>query len=188
MPTDPTVRPRPDVPFLVRALADYGVEWVLSGSAVLVLYGADLRPNDLDVVPALDQDNLDRLARLLVDLRALPAYFPEWAEGPSLARCLRWHPEPVTAEQLDHLFVTPHGMLDIPPSITGTYRELAEHATFVEIAGLAVRVCDPGEVLRRLDGSTRRKDVARAREYDAVRERVRRGDPVRPRRAGGVHR
>jgi hypothetical protein len=163
------------VPALVRVLADHGVEWVLSGSAVLVLYGADLRPNDLDVVPALDQDNLDRLARLLVGLRALPAYFPAWAEGPSLAQCLRWRPDPVTPEQIDHLFVTAHGMLDIPPSITGTYRELAEGATFVEVAGLVVRVCDPGEVLRRLDGRARRKDLARAREYDAVRERVRRG-------------
>jgi hypothetical protein len=30
-----------------------GIDWMISGSAVLVLYGADLRPNDLDVVPSL---------------------------------------------------------------------------------------------------------------------------------------
>ncbi|GAA3629189.1 hypothetical protein GCM10022267_14730 [Lentzea roselyniae] len=37
-------------------------ERVLSGSAVLTLYGADLRPNDLDVVPSFDPANLRRIA------------------------------------------------------------------------------------------------------------------------------
>ena len=39
---------------LIRLLHDRDVDWVLSGSAVLALYGADLRPNDLDVVPLPD--------------------------------------------------------------------------------------------------------------------------------------
>lgn len=166
----PPVRPAP----LLRLLHDRGVEWVLSGSAVLALHGADLRPNDLDVVPSLEPDNLRRLADVLVEVAAIPAYFPSRDRMMPLATCRAWRPEPATAEQLDHLFVTRLGMLDVPPKLTGTYAELRPGATVVEVAGVPVLVCAPEEVLGRLPERPRPKDVERAEQYAAVRASLRR--------------
>ncbi len=93
----------------------------MSGSTVPALFGAALAPNDLDVVPALDRANLSRLARLLQELQAGPAFIPPPYKGPTLEQCQAWRPDPATVTQLDHLFVTALGMLDIPPRLTGTY-------------------------------------------------------------------
>ncbi|WP_133851566.1 hypothetical protein [Labedaea rhizosphaerae] len=152
---------------LLRLLYEREIDWVLSGSAVLVLYGADLRPNDLDVVPLLDSANLRRLAEVLLEVDAVPAY---WPDGLSLEDCLAWTPEPPTAGQLDHLFVTSLGMVDIPPASTGSYLELAPNATELELAGVPVCVCAPEAVLDRLPAKPRTKDVARAGQYAVVRE------------------
>jgi hypothetical protein len=169
---DPRQRPRPRLAALVGALAEHEVRWVMTGSTVLAAYGADLVPNDLDVVPALDDANLRRLAELLERVGALPAYGPDWPQRPPLAVCLAWRPEPLTEKNLDHLFVTGLGMLDVPPRITGTYDELIGQATTVEVAGVPVRVCEPEQVLVRLPG-TRRKDRERTAVYETVRQRLR---------------
>lgn len=172
---DPRDRPPLRPAELLRLLRDRGVEWVLSGSTVLTLYGADLRPNDLDVVPDLAPENLDRLAGLLADVGAVPAFFPDWEPGPTLEQCLAWTPRPATAATLDHLFVTRLGMLDVPPEITGTYAHLRAGAREFVLAGVPVWVCDPREVLDRIPDPPRRKDRERAAAYAAVRERLRSG-------------
>lgn len=153
----------------------------MSGSTVPALYGAGLEPNDLDVVPDLEPANLGRLARLLIDVEAIPAYVPEWANGPSLDECRAWRPEPATAEQLDHLFVTTLGMIDIPPSITGTYERLTAGGTTLIIAGVDVLVCHPTEVLDRLPAKQRAKDIARAEIYTDLRHRLATDPTLRPR-------
>ncbi|GAA1299306.1 hypothetical protein GCM10009610_06160 [Pseudonocardia xinjiangensis] len=52
-----------------------------------MLYGATITPNDLDVVPGLDQVNLGRLARMFDKLGAVPAHLPTWPESPSREQC-----------------------------------------------------------------------------------------------------
>lgn len=169
---DPHARPPLQLPAMLRALAEHEIDWVMSGSMVMAVHGADVSPNDLDVVPAPDPANLRRLAGLLTELDAVPAHFPNWEEGPSLQACHDWRPEPPTPAQLDHLFVTRLGMLDVPPSLTGTYEELRAGASLVELEGVPVWVCDPEEVLRRIPDPPRAKDLARAATYAAVRERL----------------
>jgi len=167
--TDPRHRPPLQVAALLRALHDDRIDWVLSGSTVLAVYGADLTPNDLDVVPSLDPENLERLAGLLARLDARPAYLPEWTTGLSLDECRQWTPAPVTPEHLDHLFVTSLGMLDIPPTITGDYARLRQGATRVELADTPVWVCAPEEVLNRIPARARAKDLERLAEYEKIR-------------------
>ncbi|OZM75043.1 hypothetical protein CFN78_02350 [Amycolatopsis antarctica] len=106
------------------------------------------------------------------EIHAVPAYFPDWADGPSLSWCLRWRPDPLTPRRLDHLLVTDLGLLDLPPRLTGTHAGLRRGATRHPVAGTGVWICDPAEVLGRLDGSARRKDAARAEEYAALRARA----------------
>lgn len=169
--TDPTARPRLQLVPVVRLLADHRVEWVLTGSTVLALYGGRLVPNDLDVTPALTPDNLRRLTGALQDLDAIPAFVPEWPAGPSLADCRAWTPQPATEQNLDHLFVTRLGMVDIPPRLCGSYDPLIARASQVEIGGVPVPVCQLDEVLSRLEGRTRRKDRERAAIYEQLRSR-----------------
>lgn len=169
---DPTDRPIPRIAPLVETLQRYRVQWVMSGSTVPALFGADLQPNDLDVVPALDEVNLGRLARMLEELQAVPAFVPPPYKGPTLEQCRAWRPDPPTATQLDYLFVTTLGMLDIPPVITGTYEDLMATAQTVTIAGVEVSICDPGQVLDRLPAKPRAKDIARAGTYADLRRRL----------------
>ena len=70
---DPRDRPPQQLEPMVAALARHQVEWVLIGSQVLALYGADLVPNDLDVLPELSPTNLQRLAECLNELGAVAA-------------------------------------------------------------------------------------------------------------------
>lgn len=158
---------------MLQELRDHAVDWVLSGSTVLAIYGADVTPNDLDVVPSPEPANLRRVADLLVSLEAVPAHFPDWAHGLSLQQCRAWTPQPPTLQHLDHLFVTRLGMLDIPPEITGSYAQLRAGARLLELFGVPVWVCSAHEVLDRLPERPRVKDHERAGTYAAVQHRLR---------------
>ncbi|WP_153033524.1 hypothetical protein [Amycolatopsis sp. YIM 10] len=171
---DPRSRPVPQPAPLLRALHEHRVDWVLSGSAVLLLHGADLRPNDLDVVPSLEPANLRRLADLLLRWEAVPAHVPSWPGSMSVDQCRAWTPEPPTAERLDHLYVTRLGMVDVPSSLTGTYAELTRTASLVQLAGVPVQVCAPEAVLDRLPARPRQKDLDRAAQYAAARRALNR--------------
>jgi hypothetical protein len=173
---DPTHRPAPQLARLVRALAVHDVRWVMCGSYVLALHGADLVPNDLDVVPALDAANLARLARCLDALGAVPARVE--AEGwpmSTLEACRAWRSDPPTRENLDQLFVTRHGMLDVVIEFVvvepgaDPYRSLLAGASSMTVGGTAFCVCDPRRVLQALPARTRRKDQQRQAAYAAMR-------------------
>lgn len=71
---DPTQRPPLQLVGVLEELEARSIDYVLTGSIVLVAYGADFTPNDLDVTPALDEANLRRLGVLLDDLGAIPAH------------------------------------------------------------------------------------------------------------------
>jgi hypothetical protein len=169
---DPRARPSLELPRLLALLRDREVDWVLTGSLALAVYGAGIEPGDLDVVPSLEPANLRRLAGLLTEVEAIPAYGPGLS-GLTEEECRAWRPEPPTAEQLDHLFVTRLGMLDVPPKLTGTYTGLLPGATRMDLAGVPVWVCDPDEVLRRLPAKPRPKEHARRHAYAALREQLR---------------
>jgi hypothetical protein len=157
---------------LLEALREHEINWVMSGSTVLAVYGVELEPNDLDVVPSPESANLRRLADLLLELEAIPAHDPTWRSGLTVEQCRTWRPDPLTLEQLDHLFVTRLGMVDVPPELTGSYAHLKEGASRLELAGVPVWVCDPHEVLDRVPDPPRPKDLARADAYAALRARL----------------
>lgn len=63
-------RESPDVHTLIRVLGEAGVNYVVTGSAAAMLHGVTLVPGDLDITPALDVDNLTRLAAVLESIEA----------------------------------------------------------------------------------------------------------------------
>jgi hypothetical protein len=151
---------------VVALLGEHDVQWILTGSFVLAACGAAIVPNDVDVTPALDPDNLRRLARSLEAIAAVPAYLPR--SGPTLADCLAWTPTPTEAN-LDHLFVTSVGMVDVVPRLCGRYDELIATAVIVEVRGVRLVLCEPSRVLAIHDDRTRAKDLARAEAFAALR-------------------
>ena len=77
-------REPPDVTTLLGVLHEAGVDYVVTGSTAAMLHGVELVPGDLDITPALDVDNLTRLAGVLesIDARQDPsAPFGHWVRG-----------------------------------------------------------------------------------------------------------
>ena len=70
----PNHRQPPDLRSLFRVLVAHDVAFVVMGSTAALLRGVDLVPGDLDIIPALDEDNLSRLALALdvIEARAGP--------------------------------------------------------------------------------------------------------------------
>lgn len=167
---DPTQKSPPDISALLQALSKRKVVWLLAGSFVLTIHGADIQPNDLDVVVRRDPANLKRLACCLEDIDAVPFWTgdPKWDHG-TLEDHLAWKPEPATTEHLDRLFVTRHGMLDIPFALIPDYADLITTCTRLTVEGHAIQVCDPRAVLVALEPRRRAKDKARRAEYAALR-------------------
>ncbi len=150
-----------DVGALVRELDAAGVHWVLDGSVVLVAAGVELSPGDLDVVPDLGEENLQRLAAVLEHLDAFPECVPGWEYSLTIDEIRRWRPNPAIEANLNHRFVTERGILDIVPRLTGTYRELLVGSWKTRIEGREVVVADVRPVLERLRRSKRDKDRRR---------------------------
>lgn len=173
--SDPAARPPPQMDALIAALARHQVRWVMWGSQVLALHGAALEPNDLDIVPDLEAGNLERLASCLDWLGAVMAHTrgADLPEG-SLEACRTWRPSPPTPENLDWLFVTGLGMLDVVIRNAAPCAELAAGASRELAGGVEYLACDPRLVLRDLEvrGYRRRKDRERRDAYDALRSRL----------------
>jgi hypothetical protein len=166
---EPTERPAPQLGAVIEHLGAHDVRWVLTGSFVLAACGAAIAPNDVDVTPDLDTENLGRLARALQAIDAIPAHFPGSPTTLSIEECRAWLATP-TEGGLDHLFVTSLGMVDVVPRLCGLYDDLIASSVTAEIVGARVAVCDPALVLRLTEGRTRAKDLARASAYAALRE------------------
>src|SRR6266508_1168441 len=82
----PTAEPDPLA--VLRALERHGVRYVLIGAAAARIAGAPVVTEDLDVTPATDRENLERLAAALRELgaRLRSSAEPEGAAFPVDAR------------------------------------------------------------------------------------------------------
>ncbi len=169
---DPTRKIPPDIPAMIEALAAHEVIWLLAGSYVLTLHGADIAPNDLDAVVRRDPQNLGRLANCLDDLNAVPFWSgdPKWDLGTPEDHAA-WRPEPATIEHLDQLFVTRLGMLDIPFALVPDYAALIGGCSKFKVGGHEIDVCDPRSVLIALEPRQRKKDMARQAIYTELRQK-----------------
>jgi hypothetical protein len=184
-------RDPPDVVALLRVLGAHGVRHVVTGSVAALLHGVTLEPGDLDVTPALDVDNLERLARALEELEA--AQYPDepfgrweigddgerhWAtfeptEADRQARAA-WRPDPNDPDSFDHLLRTRHGTLDVVPHVAGTYDDLRASASPVDGDVWVESIADQ---LATLTVPRRKKDAARVQALRALQRAVIRTAP-----------
>ena len=165
---------RPDVRAIARELAHADIRYVLTGSVAARTYGIRVQPRDFDLAPDVERSNLERLAALLDTWGARPQHDPDWPEsiGPGAAE--RWRPDPPTPEHLDHLMLTPHGLVDVVPWRARRYDDLVRRALAFEADGLRLLVAHPDDLIATLR-LNKPKHRERVSQLEAARERVERG-------------
>lgn len=139
---------------ILRVLAEHGVHYVLIGGFAAVIHGSPYVTVDVDVVPEITQENLERLSDALHEMHARvwtsdePAGIPFDHDGGSLAESSVWH------------LVTDHGRLDItfvPPGTQG-YSDLSHDAVHLAILGVETDVASLADVIRSKEAAGREKD------------------------------
>jgi hypothetical protein len=166
---DRELTPDPARAALLEALVRHDVDFVLIGGAALQSRGRAYLTQDIDVTPATDEVNLERLAAALNELECRlvidPAHSASWVPLPAdyfSVRTLRqsgvWN------------LVTRHGLLDIAFTPTGFehgYADLICHADRLPAAGTTVEVAVASldDVYASKRAADRPKDRAYFRRY-----------------------
>jgi hypothetical protein len=135
-------------------LEAHDVRCVLIGGFAAVIHGSPYLTTDVDVVPAIDRENLERLSDALRALHAKvwtsaePDGVPFDHSASSLADVRVWN------------LVTDHGRLDLTfqPSGTQGYDDLARDASHLVILGVGVDVASLADIIRSKEAAGREKD------------------------------
>jgi hypothetical protein len=146
----------------LATLRRHQVEFVVIGAFAAVAQGYPLPTEDVDVTPARNPENLQRLAAALVELGAelrLPGG--------------KTHPFPIEPKYLGDsdswTLATSAGDLDIRfrPAGTKGYEDLRRDAVEVTLRGTPVQLASLRDIIRMKQGSNRPKDQA---QIPALRE------------------
>jgi hypothetical protein len=148
---------------IVRVLAQHRVDYVLIGALAARLQGFPRLTADLDITPARDAENLERLAAALRELHArvytqnVPEGLPFDCSAAALGRADLWN------------LVTAAGPLDVAftPSGTGGYEDLAAGAVGFYVFGVELQVAGLADIIRSKEAADRpqdRQDVILLRE------------------------
>lgn len=141
------------------------MRFIITGSVAALLHGVPLEPGDLDVTPALDRENLERLAAALTELEATPSVGAGKREGGTWVETggqVPWPPDPGEPESFDTLLASRLGAIDVVPEVSGTYEALLPRS--VEIGGITIASID--DLLATM---TQAKHVERAAALRALR-------------------
>jgi hypothetical protein len=141
---------------MLEALKAEGAEYVIIGGTAAAIGGANHTTFDLDITPARDEANLDRVAAALRRLDAQAYGLPEEAaaafslDGRTLANGSSWK------------FLTAHGELDVvlDPDGTRGYSDLRRGAVKTEVYGMTLLVASLEDVIRSKEAAGRERDRA----------------------------
>ena len=150
----------------LRALHRHGVRFVLIGGYAAALRGSPMMTGDVDICPARDRGNLDRLAEALQSLharlRGAPAGVPFLLDGRTL-------------EAGDHFtFTTDVGPMDSlgTPAGTDGFADLDASATDEDLDGLVVRVASLDDLIRMKRAAGRPQDRIAVEWLSALRDEL----------------
>jgi hypothetical protein len=156
---------------LFQTLEAHGVEYVLVGGLAAVLHGSTAMTNDADIVPAGDDQNLERLAGALRDLEARLRV----ADGPAVS----FDPHPALLRSMATLNMTTRcGDLDLSfhPAALDDYDQLRADSHEFDLAGCRVHVAALADIIRSKEAADRPKDRATLPILRALQEEIRRAD------------
>jgi len=164
--------PDPDPLEILGALERHRVRFVLIGAAAARIAGAPVVTEDIDVTPATDKANLERLAAALKELRARQRSPSDKSGVPfpldaAMLRTADMWTLTMSAGDL-HICFTPSG--------TRGYRDLRREALRTPVgAGISVSVASLRDVIRSKEAAGRDKDLAQLpllrRTLEQIRER-----------------
>jgi hypothetical protein len=150
----------------LRTLVDHAVRFVVIGGYAAALRGSPMMTGDIDICPARDRQNLDRLAASLrvlgARLRGAPADAPFQLDGRTL-------------EAGDHLtFATDTGPIDCLATPAGTdgFADLDASATDEDLDGLVVRVASLDDLIRMKRAADRPQDRIAVEWLSALRDEL----------------
>ena len=150
----------------LRTLVDHGVRFVLIGGYAAALRGSPMMTGDVDVCPARDRENLERLAAALrslhVRLRGAPADAPFVLDGRTL-------------EAGDHFtFATDAGPIDVlgTPAGADGFADLDASASDEDLDGLVVRVASLDDLIRMKRAADRPQDRIAVEWLSALRDEL----------------
>ncbi len=139
---------------ILRELDRHGVRYVLIGGLAATLHGADHRTNDVDITPERGDDNLARLAAVLVvvDARVRTEGVVGGLPFDRSATMLKG----VSTLNLD----TRYGDMDITfePAGTTGYEDLRGSALEVTVSGSRITLAALADVIRSKTAANRPKD------------------------------
>jgi len=138
----------------LRALRDGGVEFVLVGGVAAALNGAPFQTYDVDIVPGRDEENLERLLRVLDSIDAIYRAQPSRRLKPDLS-----HLRSPGHQNL----ITNCGHLDVLGTIGRglSYEDLVPHSIEMEVGGgVRVRVLDLATIIAIKEELGSEKDLA----------------------------
>lgn len=159
---------------ILEVLVRHGVRFVVIGAVAAIAQGSPLPTEDVDITPARDRENLERLAAALLELEAKlrvegePEGVPFPFDATSLGQNEIW------------TLSTPHGYLDVVfvPAGTRGYDDLRRSAIVVDFGSTQVSMAALVDVIRSKQASGRQKDLSRLpalrQTLEVIRERERR--------------
>jgi predicted nucleotidyltransferase len=148
---------------LLRKLADANIKFVLVGGLAMNAWGVVRGTNDVDLVVARDQANLDRLAEVAVAMSG----------GVQTEHALLGTPFSI-AERLSSgervQIETELGTLDVVQGLPGVppYEQLRKRATKTEILGVTICVCSLEDLRAMKRAAGRTRDLADLEDLDTA--------------------
>jgi predicted nucleotidyltransferase len=145
---------------ILQVLTKHGVNFVVLGGIAGTIHGSPLPTSDVDICPALDNRNLQRLAEAL---KELDAKMMATAETEGLP--LDWTEQLLRKSLLEIKFVnliTKHGQLDLlyRPAGTEGFKDLSRRAVAKHVDGeIEVRIAALGDVIRSKQAAGRQRDL-----------------------------
>ena len=150
----------------LRTLIEHGVRFVLVGGYAAALRGSPMMTGDVDICPARDRDNLDRLAEALRSLHARLRGAPIDVSFLLDSR---------TLEAGDNFtFATDAGPMDClgTPAGTDGFVDLDASATDEDLDGLVVRVASLDDLIRMKRAADRPQDRIAVEWLSALRDEL----------------
>lgn len=147
---------------LLQRLADAGIDFVIVGGYAGVLHGSSYVTNDLDVCAVLSADNLEKLHRVLSDLK--PLLHMTHAKVPFVGA-------PPGDQPLANLCLeTEAGVVDVHGRVIGLgdYDAVAKNAVELTLFGRACRVLSLPDLIRAKEALGRDKDLLVTKELRAI--------------------
>ncbi len=151
---------------LLQRLCDADIDFVVVGGFAAVLHGSTLVTRDLDVCTVLTPADVEKLRRILRDLKPIHRMAPQR---------LSFLTSPDPGVQVKKLYLeTDAGAVDFLTSITGVgdFDRIRAQAVQLELFGRRCRVMSLPDLIAAKLALGRDKDLLAARELQAIAERL----------------